>query len=263
MKKYLSASLLSLCCMGAYAEPIHPGLSDTWDFTLGVFNQGSEADLKSTSSETSSRIDLGLDDNEIIPQIGMRWRFKDKWAFSAAYADFSVPGYRQINTEFEYDDVIYPVDAKLDTKLNIGLYIFALDYAFKRTDTTELGVGFGLHALDLSASLKARLNDNSLALSSDNFLAPLPNIRLFARHAFSPKLLGHASIGWLSATIDKFEGELLVGNVGLQYRFADRWSLGVNYQITDINVTVDRTRADTEYDIRFPGFGATISYAIP
>ena len=263
MKKYLAASLLSFCCVGAYAEPIHPGLTDTWNFSVGIFNQGSEAKIKSTTDGTSTRVNMGLDDNEIIPQLGMRWRFKDNWAFSAAYSDFSVPGHRQISSEFEYDGVVYPVDAEVNTKLNIGLYVFAIDYAIKRTDTTELGVGFGLHALDLSASLKARLNDNSLARSSDDFLAPLPNIRLFARHAFSPKLLGHINVGWLSANIDKYDGEILVGSVGLQYRMTDRWSLGANYQTTNIKITVDRTRTDSEYDIKFPGFGVTLSYSIP
>lgn len=207
--------------------------------------------------------DLGLDDSETIPQLGAMWRFKDKWTLNFVYSDFSVSSNATNNASFNYDGVTYPLNASLKTDLDITLYIVAVDYAFSQSDTTEWGVGLGLHAIDLAAGIRGSLNDVTLAATDEDFLAPLPNLRIYARHAFSPKLLSSFSIGWLGMNIDNYEGSLLVGSAALDYRVSDRWTIGINYQLTDIDLDVDDGINDDNYDVKLSGLALVAKYSFP
>ncbi len=260
---------VSVCLLSfhATAETMHPGLTDKWQFTLAAFNQKPEATVQSPApGDTPIKIDLGdlgLDDSDVIAQLGARWRFKDKWALTFAYSDFGLSSRESISREFNYNGVTYPVEASLTTSLDLGIYIVALDYAFYQSDRTEWGIGAGLHALDLGMGFKASLNDVALESTGEDFLAPLPNIRLFGRYAFSPKLLGSASVGWLGLEVGDYDGSVLISVVSLDYRFSDRWSAGINYQYSDFELTVAGGANDSEYGVQIGGASLTLKYAIP
>jgi len=83
------------------------------------------------------------------------------------------------------------------------------------------------------------------------------------RHAFSPKLLGSVSAGWLGIKVGKYDGRLVVASATLDYRFTNRWSLGLNYQLTDIDLDIDRQNKDSNYQVRLDGFSLVAWYSIP
>ena len=261
--------LAGLCLMSLFAraESIHPDLTDKWQFNLGVLQQEPEATIRSTAPgdpETEIDLDdLGLDDSVTVPQIGARWRFSNKWALNLLYSDFGLSGGETVSSSFNYDGTTYPVNASLKTNLDITLYIATIDYAFWQSDKAEWGVGLGLHAIDLDASIKGSLNNLALTSTGADFLAPLPNLRIFARYAFTPKLLTSVSAGWLGAEIDKYDGQLLVASASLDYRVSKRWSIGLNYQLTDIDMDVDDGLNVDSYDISLKGFAITAKYSIP
>ncbi len=262
---------VSVCLLSfhATAETMHPGLTDKWQFTLAAFNQKPEATVQSTApGDTPIKIDLGdlgLDDSDVIAQLAARWRFKNKWALTFGYSDFGLSSRETISQEFNYEGVTYPVEASLTTSLDLGVYIVALDYAFHRSDRTEWGIGAGIHALDLGMGFKATLNDlTPLESTGDNFLAPLPNIRMYGRYAFSPKLLGSASVGWLSLEVGDYDGSILISILSLDYRFSDRWSAGISYQFSEFKLTVDNGGAnDSKYDVGLGGASLSLKYSIP
>jgi hypothetical protein len=247
---------------GIQAEPIHPGLTDSWQFNLGVLSVNEDATVSSTR-QGDPKNEITLDDSDTVPQFGARWRFSDKWALNLVYSGFNWKGLETKNTSFHWDGVDYPLGITVATDLDIGLYIASLDYAFSQSDTTEWGVGFGLHAIDFTANLNIDLNQVSLSAPSEDFLAPLPNLRLYVRHAFSPKLLGSLTGGWMGAEIDKYDGELLIAAAALDYRFSKRWSVGINYQLTDIDLEVDDHRSKDLYDVKIDGFALNVRYSIP
>lgn len=253
----------------ATAEPLNPALTDTWQFTVAAFNQHNESKFRVTSGDDApiaiDMDDLGLQSSKWIPQVGIRWHYKKKWSLSIAFSDFQLASHKSIDKSFNFDGVTYPINASLKSDLDLSVYITSLDYALYQSDSTEWGVGFGLHGLDLSLKIDGSLNGISTGRASEDFLVPLPNIRFYTRHAFSPKLLGSFSAGWLSATIDQYDGALLVGAVALDYRFTERWSVGMNYQLIDIDLKVDRGASDpkSRYEITLDGFSLTLRYGIP
>jgi hypothetical protein len=244
------------------AEPIHRSLTDTWQFNVGILGQQGDATLRSTQ-EGDPRTDIALDDSQTTAQVGVRWRFKDKWAFNLMYSDFNMSSVETRDRSFNYDGVTYPLNSSLDLDVDVALYVASVDYAFSQSDTTEWGIGLGIHGIDLAADIQASLNGVSLLSSGEDFLAPLPNVRLYGRHAFNSKVLGSISAGWMGANIDQFSGSLVVAGASLSYQFADRWSIGINYQLTDIDLEVDDDISEDEYQVELDGFALHLRYGIP
>ncbi len=259
--------LLLLFAGQSYAEPVHPGLTDRWQFDFSVLTQKPEATIRSTKAgDPPTEIDLkdlGADDRETTGQLGVRYRINDRWRASFAYSPLEVSGTEVTQRDFNFNGIDYPLTTSLTTDFEVDTYIFAVDYAFHTSDTTEWGVGAGLHALDLTLQFEGSLNSISLASSEEDFLAPLPNLRAYFKHALNEKILIGGGIGWLGADIDKYDGDLIVSNVYLDYRINKNWTLGANYQFVQIDLTVDDSPDEQEYDVELPGFGINLTYSIP
>lgn len=249
------------------ADPIHLGLTDRWQFDFSVAAQQPKATLRSTRSgdrETEIDLkDLGADDREATGQIGVRYRINDRWRAIFAYSPLTVSGTDTTTREFNFGGIEYPLTTTLSTDLDLQTYIFAVDYAFHQSDTTEWGVGAGLHAMDLSLEFEGDLNGITIGASEEDFLAPLPNLRLYMKHALNEKWLVGGSIGWLGADIEEYSGDLIVAGAFVDYRINDNWSVGASYQMIDIDLTVDDSPDEQEYDIELPGFALSVSYSIP
>ncbi|MBL6690013.1 MAG: hypothetical protein ISP91_06440 [Pseudomonadales bacterium] len=155
------------------------------------------------------------------------------------------------------------MSTSVSSDLEITTYIFAVDYAFHTSDTTEWGVGAGLHAIDLDIKFEGTLNDLTVASSEEDFLAPLPNLRLYLKHAINEKWMVGGSLGWLGANIDDYDGNLVVGSAFVDYRINDNWTLGAGYQVIDIDLKIDDSPDEQEYNIELPGFSLNLTYSIP
>lgn len=155
------------------------------------------------------------------------------------------------------------MNASIDASLGIDTYIFAVDYAIHQSDSTEWGVGAGLHALDLDVSFDATLNSLTIGATEQDLLAPLPNVRAYFMHAFSDKWLIGGAIGWLGASVDDYDGELLIARAYTKYRINDNWSVGLEAQMVDIDLEIIGSNSTEEYNIELPGAGLTLTYSIP
>lgn len=71
------------------------------------------------------------------------------------------------------------------------------------------------------------------------------------------------SLGWLGANIDDYEGKLVIGSAFVDYRINDNWTLGAGYQVIDIDLKIDDSPDEQEYNIELPGFSLNLTYSIP
>lgn len=258
---------LSFATFGSLAQPQNPSFTDTWQFSISALAQENDATLRATNpgfSEINITLDdLGLDDSNTVLQLGARWRFRDNWSMNFIYSDFDLSGSRTIKTSFNYSGEVYPIDATVGTKLKAAFYIASLEYAFSQTDTTEWSIGAGLHIIDFDVGLGGRFNNTTLSFVNEDFVAPLPNLHLSVKHAFSPKLMGQIGLGWLKGSFDVYSGDLLLSTAALEYRISDRWTLGANYQLTDIDFEINNSQREDAYDIELTGFALTLIYSLP
>ena len=85
--------------------------------------------------------DLNLSYDEISPIVGAIINFGKRWALSLDYFGYHDDAKARADFEFEFDDVIYPVAASLDSSLDLDIYVINLSYNFIHTDRARLGVG--------------------------------------------------------------------------------------------------------------------------
>jgi hypothetical protein len=118
---------------------------------------------------------------------------------------------------------------------------------------------------EFDAKLTGRVFAGDLEASrtnaSDDILAPLPNLRAQGFYAFTPRFAGAATLGWLSANYDDYDGDFLFLHARLFYRFSGGFGVSVGYQFTDIELEHDKSRGKNEYNIEFDGPTVQLSYA--
>ena len=87
----------------------------------------------------------------------------------------------------------------------------------------------------------------------------------FCRHGFLPNLGASyvyapnerwaftARAGWLSASVDPYDGEIINMSVGVHYTVAKRVGLGLNYNLFRLNAGVKDSGWRGEVDFRYRG----------
>jgi len=152
----------------------------------------------------------------------------------------------------------------LKTDFNLDTYLLAVNYSLVRDDKKELGVGFGLHAFDIDTTITGaagldRVEGDEVRTSGD-VLAPLPNLRFYGTYMITPKWEVSLSGGWLSFAYDDYDGGYLFLTTFTEYRFTDRFGIGVSYQAAEIDVTHKDSSGKEKFDIELYGPSIFLTY---
>ena len=268
------AAMLVLLAGGslpAFAEDaINPVLDDRFMFRLGALRnniEGTVTVLQQPLPETPIDIEeVGLDTTQTSPWGSVRWRFGERWAVNFHYDGFDQNGNGTVETEFNFDGVVFPVGATIDSRLRADAYIADVSYTLWKQRNYELGLGLGVHAFDLDMGISGTISigDANLEVASaeEELLVPLPNLRIFGTYAFSEKISFSGSAGWLSMSYENYDGDFLYVRGQLEYRLTDRWGVGAGYQYTEVDVEHNRDNGDFEaYDFDLSGLQGYISYS--
>ena len=267
----LLALILATTAAPICADALNPVLDDKFTFKLGVLYNKADADITVSVAPlppTPVSLDfLGIDDTGVRPWAALRWRFGEKWALNFSYDRYDESG-GNISTEpFNFDGVLYPVGASLDTELRADAYVMDVSYAIWKKSNYEAGLGLGLHAFDFKAGIDAFLEVDDVVIidyedQSDDLIAPVPNLRLFGTYAFNPKVSVTVNAGWLSLTYEDYDGSFWYFAPTLDYRFGENFGAGIGYKYTDIDLEHDSGGGDfEEYNMEFNGATAYISYS--
>ena len=241
---------------------LNPILEDRFTLRIGAYfeNVDSAAAKFNPDLGLSGKIDLeraGLDDDDASLFIDGRWRFADRWHLGLSYYGTDRSGSSIVAGDIEFGDLLIPVDGVVDSSFQADIYVADIGYSFIKTPRSEFGVRLGLHAADLDVGLIGRGTvgpvEVELGSSSTDTLAPLPNIGLFGAYAFTPQLSVSASLGYLTLSYDKFDGEIKVASAALDYRFSKNFGVGLGYSFLDLNLDVDEPVFDERYELEYRG----------
>jgi len=255
----------------ADVQPFHPYLNSEKKHLLLLGYTWQKADVEVSAqrdpfSEVSLDLDdLGTDDTYNSWLLEYRYRINENWGLVAGAFTFEVDGNRTAQRDFNFDGKEFEAGVALDTSLDVDTYIVDVMYTAYRSDRSEVLVGGGLHMFDFNAEVTGRAFvdelEGSLTNASDDILAPLPNLRAQGFYAFTPRLAGAATLGWLSASVGDFDGDFLFLHARLFYRFQGGFGVSAGYQITDIDLEQDKSNGKNEYNIAFDGPTVQLSYA--
>ncbi|MCX2980138.1 hypothetical protein EYC98_04570 [Halieaceae bacterium IMCC14734] len=252
------------------ADAVNPVLDDKFTFKLGYLRNDLAGDItvsRPPLPETPVDLEtLGLDKTTNTPWAGFRWRFGERWSLNFSFNRWDSDGLVVITEDFNFDGQEYVAGAELSSKLTADAYVIDVAYAFHKSDRSEAGIGLGIHAFDLSAGLAGslRLDDEPLVefeSQSDEFLAPVPNLRLYGIYAFTDRISAKADAGWLSASYDDYEGSFSYLSAALEYRFTEHFGGGIGYQYTNVDLKHDQGDKKEEYDFKFDGAQLYLTYS--
>ncbi len=232
---------LTLRAGGVYAEP-----------------DGSFRSTRQGNPETELDLgDFGLDDGEWRLWLAGRLRLGQRWRLDASYMNIDNDSSGQGALDFNFGDLIIPVDADVATSLEADIYLVNLGFAIVRTPRVEIGLGLGAHVFDASANVSATLDTNTgpidLGSDSADATAPLPNVHAFADFALTPKLALMTSGGWLDAEYEDYDGQIWTARANLEYRILESAGIGVGVNFIDVDIDDDDGSKTSRYDVELPG----------
>ena len=201
--------------------------------------------------------DLGLNENEVSPIVGAIINFGRKWTLRLDYFGYHDDGKKTADFSFDFDDVHFPLGARLDSSLDLDLYVANLSYNFIHSERARLGVGLGVHVadIDLKISGKAIVGpiEADLGGGSADLLAPLPNLYVTGAYSFTDRFLIRGGAGGMSLSYGDWDGSLFFVNAFVEYWPFRNAGFGVGYKYLDANVDYDPGHKKETYDFTLPG----------
>jgi len=198
--------------------------------------------------------DLGLDDEHTSVFLDIDWWATDNWRFNVTYSRFNRSGERDVDFDFEFGDLVVPVQARVNTELDFDLYVVSAAYALINNDRGRLEVGAGLHLLDMEIEIDATTSQGTLLADEvADTLAPLPNLTLNGELNLGERWLLRAKAGWFGFDYEDYSGDLISLSGQVEFAFTEHFGAGVGYQFVDVDVEVDGSRFTEQYNLEFSG----------
>ena len=194
--------------------------------------------------------DLGFDKSDSVFRIDGYYRFNDKHRIDASVFDLSRSASKQIETEIDWNDTVYPIDTVVNASLDLSIYKLAYTWSFMRRDNGYLGVTAGLYVADIGTSLSAEANSLS---SSGGVTAPLPVFGLRGQYDISEKWSLRGSAEIFALEYNDYSGSLYDVYAGLDYQVSDHVAVGVGLNSVRIDVGVDKANLSGDLDWQYDG----------
>lgn len=221
-----------------------------------------EFDVGLPTGKTVTVLDLdrvGLDDKDTSYWLTVKWRSRNSnWGAWFGSWSYDAAGYRIWEDELKFgDDVIVPVGAGVATELTADWYILEATYSFIQNDSVDLGIGAGIHAVDLGATMKGsvRFGENQREEINESLdaLAPLPNLIGFLHWKLGERWSGIIRYGWFGLSYDKYDGQMTNLHTLVRYNLNKRWAFEGGYQFVKLHLDIDEARHTKMFDIGFKG----------
>jgi len=256
----LASLLFTTTNLNAQEGSGHPLFEDDWLFRLG--GQHADADVKAGLANPEIGeipvIDIGASgaDTTVTSFWGnVIWQAPERWSLGFSYFEAQAQTQRILGSDFSFGDLTIPAGTGVTAEFTTDFYVLNGYYDFYQAPGRSAGIGLGLYGLELDISLATQVGGQPGGESeSADTLAPLPTISAYYKHAFNDKWAVLADIGWLSANIDDYDGEVFAARVSLDYWINDNWGLGAGYTYVDVDLTVDGRVFDQHYEVQYDSY---------
>lgn len=268
IKVIAGSVLLMASSTQVFAESMHPYLDVKHTFLFGGFRENVNAEIYADSDRLGGADidlgDLGMDEKDNSWMFEYRYRLGENWQISLGAFTFKNSGTIDAKRDFSYDGVDFKAGVVIDSELQIDTYMADILYKVYSSDRAEVLIGGGLHIIDLSTDIEARLFVDEDSITGQRgesaLLAPLPNLRMQGFYALTPKWALSATLGWLSMAYEEYDGGFSYIHARSSYHFTDHFAASLGYQYIDLDFTRDRERGETGLDASFSGPSLVLSY---
>ncbi len=266
--------LISGFCYSQNTDAKNSILTDKFLVSAGIFNplkevkvsaEGSLPSTEFTNNDLDFDEGFNLNDFETTLTFNFMWRFSksDKWSLRAEYFNISNTENAILTEDVEWNNLIFKEGSSVKGGFGIALYKIFFGRTISRGDKHELGVGLGVHLLDVNAFVEgnAQINEDEFDFTKSevSIVAPLPNIGFWYFYAPTEKWSLTARLDWFGLQIGDVGGSLWNLSPGVNYNVFKNIGLGLSYKFFSVDVDVDKDEWNGNFNMTFSGPAFTIN----
>lgn len=253
----LSGAIFSLFPVTLLAQDydFHPTLSDTFTASLGAMRSSNSFDMRaepiespaSFGNDTDFNDSLGVSNTSTFFNGRFRWKFgsEKKWSLSGQYFSNKARGNATLEEDVAWEDVVFKEGTYAEAGVKLAVTRVFIGRSLFKNDQNDLGVGVGIHNLDLSAYIEGeiKINNESTGVRKVETGASqiLPNIGGWYNFSPARSWLLHSRVDWISAKIGSYDGGLWNATAGVNYQAWRHVGLDLSWQYFDLHVDVDKS----------------------
>jgi len=228
----------------------HPVLSDNFVLAIGAFRSDNVFKISAGSFDyENDEIDfgdsVGVDESNTLLNAQLRWKFgkKRKWSLWGQYFENDAKGDATLEEDVEWQGLIFREGTFVEGGVNIAITRLFLGYSFVKKPQHDLGVGAGIHNLDIGAFIggEVMINDETTGYRREDVGGSqiLPNIGAWYNFSPANRWLIHSRVDWISANINEYDGTMWNFNAGVNFQAWSHVGFDLSYQYFDIDLSVD------------------------
>ena len=250
--------------LAADSKEPHPWMDSRFILEVGIFYperlarltaQGSvDVSLPSPNQDFGSQVSLSQSDSTFSAEVG--WRMGDKWTMRMQYFDSRGASTAALDEDIQWEDLTFLAGTNITVGFEFELTRAVWDYLVLSDPGQRLGLSVGFHWLHIRGFVEGTvLTDNGQAFAGESASvdAPLPNVGFTYSRALNSRWGFRTRLDWFSADIHPYDGIFINASAGFNYRFADHFGIGVNYNYVDLDVGVNGDNWRGEVNTRFNG----------
>jgi hypothetical protein len=204
------------------ARPDQAGIvEDRFRIEIDLLGAGLDTNLRVDESPTvpgttlDAEDDLGLDDSQFLPQVELTLLPGEHHLLRLSALSTHRSADRIIERDIVYDDQIYRVGERVDSRLNLTLVGLTYGFRFLVRQDSELTATFGVQIADVEVNAVVR---SRVIREAESGVAPLPLAGLEGRYDFARRWSVEGRIQYLDADIEQVDGSILDARVAVTWR---------------------------------------------
>ena len=202
--------------------------------------------------------DLGLDDTKTRLMVEGHWRFFKKHRLDFSYFDLDRSGDGTSTVNIRFGDNVFQADLPVQAFLDIEVFNLGYSYSVLFDEKKELAFGLALSFQDIGIGLRGTVAGQPLEFGeTESVLAPLPTFTGRFAYAITPKWIVSTNIGYFTIDLgsagDELSGDVIAGNVGVNWQLLQHFNLGLLYQWFDVDVKTERKQRQSSIEYTYNG----------
>ena len=248
---------------------LHPMLTSQFELHIGGFfpDRRMKLGVDGSTDKVNSLIDvneaLQVKASDTTYSIDFSWRIGERWRLLAQHFESDGGASHTLEQDIPWKDVIFPRDSDVSAGSDFSLFSISIGREFATHDRHELGIGAGLHIIDLGAYITGSTLDDGgesgVRTEAVSVSGPLPNIGAWYRYSITPRLVFRSRLDWLKADVGKYDGKVISLSLGLNYKLSKHVGIGFEYIDFELDVGVNHSGWRGYAYHRYGGISANIS----
>ena len=226
------------------------------EVSVGVFQASVDTSFvnRAGNGRPGSRVDiedaLNAPDSETVSRVDALWRPSHYQRLEVGYYRFSRDGRRVLDNTLLVGDEAFPAGTLVSSKSESEVWRVAYGYSLIRDSQKEFGVMAGLHLSSIDVEISIPDEGRRQASSADT---PLPVIGAFGSVPIGEKTVIGAKANFFALDFDRYQGSLAVLTADVRHHWGERFSVGLAWHFTNMNVDVEGDRLRGSLKVRHSG----------